>query len=65
MRILVEDTQKYVKSITDPQAKEYARWIAQRIIDPMTQEWEWMVSEFAPQLESYPTLTSQGVSTNG
>jgi hypothetical protein len=64
MRILTQDSEKYIKSISNPDAREYATWIVKYIIDPLTQDQEWIAAEFAPQLESYPTLTMGAQSGN-
>jgi hypothetical protein len=64
MSILTSDSEKYVNSIKDREAKEYATWIIKYIIDPLTKDEEWIAAEFAPQLESYPTLTL-GAQQNG
>jgi hypothetical protein len=65
MKMLVNSAEDYIKTLTDPGAKEYATFIAKRIIDPLSKDWEWMSAEFAPQLESYPTLLSEGISPSG
>jgi hypothetical protein len=58
VQMLTEDAARLVRNTQDPDAKEYARYISEYIIDPLTKDWEWMESEFAPQLETYPTLMS-------
>jgi len=56
MRMLIEDSEAYIESLTDPHARDYATFIVTRIIDPLAKDWEWIGQEFAPELELYPTL---------
>ena len=65
MKMLITSAEDYIRTLSDPAAKEYATFIAKRIIDPLSKDWEWMNAEFAPQLESYPTLLSEGIIPSG
>ncbi|RKZ89391.1 MAG: hypothetical protein DRQ39_00830 [Gammaproteobacteria bacterium] len=54
--MLAKDIDAYLLTITDEQAHDYAVWMAKRIIDPLLKDWEWIKNEFAPQIDSYPTI---------
>ncbi|MEN8233786.1 MAG: hypothetical protein ABFR89_02545 [Actinomycetota bacterium] len=54
---LANQVQTYYKGIEDPDAQSYAKWLNENLLDPSMDDWEWIERYFAPQLQSYPSVT--------
>ena len=54
--MLAYDAERYFEYLTDPDAKAYAKWLNENMLDPALSDWEWIERTFAPELESFPSL---------
>ncbi|RLA61003.1 MAG: hypothetical protein DRQ89_12030 [Epsilonproteobacteria bacterium] len=56
-KTIAAEMDDYYGSLESDDAKKYAKWLNQYLLDPLLMEWEWVDQGFAPELESYPSIS--------
>ena len=49
-------SQRYFSQLTNPDQIAYAKWLNDRILSDLLQDWEWIDRSFAPELKSFPSV---------
>ena len=59
-KAVAQGVEAYYKSL-EGDARAYAQYLNDKLMDPLLKEWEWIDRRFAPEMESFPSIANSPI----